>query len=47
MKNWIVTYTLDKEIFHVEEVEGTTFTEAYVILMLRRPGAIITNLKEA
>jgi hypothetical protein len=46
MKKWIVTYTLDKETFNLEEVESRSFTEAYVVLMLRHPGAIITNLKE-
>lgn len=47
MKNWIVTYTLDQELFNVEEVDGKTYTSAYVNTMLRHPGAIITDIKEA
>jgi hypothetical protein len=47
MKKWKVTYTFDKESFRVEAVEGKTFTEAYVNLMLRHPGAMITDIKEA
>lgn len=47
MKNWIVTYTLDKELFNVEEIGGETYTEAYVNMMLRHPGAMITDIKEA
>ena len=47
MKKWIATYTLDTEHFNVEEVEGSTYTKAYVNLMLRHPDAQITELKEA
>ena len=46
MKSWIVTFTLDKEIYQVESIEGETFTEAYVRMMLRHHGAIITDIKE-
>lgn len=46
MKNWKVTFTFDKEEFRVESVEGNTFTEAYVNMMLRHPGAMITDIKE-
>lgn len=47
MKNWKVTFTFDKESFRVEAVEGKTYTEAYVNLMLKHPGAIITKITEA
>ncbi len=47
MKKWKVTYTFDKESFRVEAIEGKTYTEAYVNLMIKRPGAIITAIEEA
>lgn len=47
MKKWKVTYTLDKESYRVEAIEGKTYTEAYVNMMLKHPGAIITEIKEA
>ena len=47
MKKWKVTYTFDKESFRVEDIEGKTYTEAYVNMMLKRPGAMITDIKEA
>ena len=46
MKNWTVTYTLDKEVFNEDEVKGYTYTDAYVNTMIKHPGALITNLKE-
>ena len=46
MKKWIVTFTFDKETFSEDEVDGTTYTEAYVNLMLKNPGAMITKIKE-
>lgn len=47
MKKWKVTYTFDKESFRVEAIEGKTYTDAYVNMMLKRPGAIITAIEEA
>lgn len=47
MNKWIVTYTIDKALFNVEEVEGKTYTAAYINTMLRHPDAIITDIKEA
>lgn len=47
MKKWKVTYTFDKEHYKVEVIEGKTFTEAYVNTMLKRHGAIITDIEEA
>lgn len=47
MKKWKVTYTFNKESFRVEAIEGKTYTEAYVNMMLKRPGAIITAIVEA
>ena len=47
MKKWEVTFTFDKETFIEAQVEGTTYTEAYVNLMLKHPGAMITDIKEA
>lgn len=47
MKKWKVTYTFDKEHFKVEVIEGNTYTEAYVNTMLKRNGAIITDIEEA
>lgn len=46
MKKWKVTYTFDKESFRVETIEGKTYTEAYVNMMLKRHGAIITDIEE-
>jgi hypothetical protein len=47
MKKWKVTYTFDKESFRDETIEGETYTEAYVNTMLKHPGAMITDIKEA
>lgn len=47
MKKWKVTFTFDKEHYKVEVIEGKSFTEAYVNLMLKHPGAMITDIKEA
>ena len=47
MKKWSVTYTLDKVTFITEEISGTNYTDAYVNLMVKVPGAMITELKEA
>lgn len=46
MKKWEVTYTFDKESFGVDTIEGKTYTEAYVNMMLKHPGAMITDIKE-
>ena len=46
MKKWKVTYTLDKESFKTEEVEGKTYTDAYVNMMLRCADAEIVDVRE-
>lgn len=46
MKKWKVRFTLDKEMYQIDIVEAETFTEAYVRMMLRHNGAIITNITE-
>lgn len=46
MKKWIVTHTKDTEIYEVDEVEGRTYTQAYLNASKKFPGDFITNLKE-
>ena len=47
MKKWNVTYTLNKENYSVECIEGETYTDAFVNTMLKHNGAIITNIERA
>ena len=47
MKKWIVTHTLDGEKFDTTEIEGRTYTDAYVNFSVKYPDKIITDLKEA
>lgn len=46
MKKWIVTYTSDAETFKTSDVEGTSYTDAFVNSMMKHPGATITNIIE-
>lgn len=46
MKIWIVTYTENGEEFDTTEVEGETYTMAYVNFEVKHPGRIICELKE-
>lgn len=46
MKKWDVTFTFDKDNFHSIEIEGETYTEAYVNTMIKYPGAMITEICE-
>lgn len=46
MKKWIVTHTSDKETFKTSEIEGTTYTDAYVNFMCKHPNELIKELKE-
>lgn len=45
-KTWNVTYTEDKTTFKTEIIEGKTYTDAYVNMMVKHPDAMITDLKE-
>lgn len=45
MKKWIVTHTSDKETFKTSEIQGTTYTDAYVNFMCKHPGEMISELK--
>lgn len=47
MKYYIVTYTEDMIVYKTEPIEGKSYTDAYVNAMVKYPGAIITDLKEA
>lgn len=47
MKKWIVTHTSDTETYLVDEVEGATYSKAYVKAMGEFPGDMITDLREA
>jgi hypothetical protein len=44
MKKWKVTFTFDNGTFIEDEVDGTSYTDAYVNTMLKHPGADITEL---
>lgn len=46
MKKWIVTHTLDGEKFDTTEIEGRTYTDAYVNCMIKYPNDMITELVE-
>ena len=46
MKKWIVTHTGDKETFITSEIEGTTYTDAFVNFMVKHPGHIVCEIKE-
>lgn len=47
MKKWIVTHTSDMEIFTVDEIDGETYTKAYLNASEKFPDEIICDLKEA
>ena len=47
MKKWIVTHTHDKMTLKTTEIEGETYTDAYVRFSIKYPKEIITELKEA
>lgn len=46
MKKWDVTYTFDKDKYESDQVEGTSYTDAYVNAMIKHPGAMITEIRE-
>lgn len=45
MKNWIVTYTSDKETFKTTEIKGKSYTDAFVNFMIAYPGDIVCEIK--
>lgn len=47
MKKWIVTHTSDTVTFKETEIEGMTYTDAYVNFSVKYPEEMITELKEA
>lgn len=47
MKKWEVTFTEDMEVYMTVSIDGTSYTDAYVNTMVKYPGAIITDMKEA
>ena len=49
MKKWIITHTTDLDLvtLRTTEIEGTSYTDAYVNFMVKYPNEIITELKEA
>lgn len=46
MKKWIVKHTESGEEFGTTEIEGTSYTDAYVNFELKYPGRIICELTE-
>ena len=46
MKKWKVTFTFDNGTFIEDEIDGVTYTDAYVNMMLKHPSAIIADLRE-
>jgi hypothetical protein len=47
MRKWIVTHTLDAETFKDTEIEGTSYTDAYINFRCKYPKEDICELKEA
>lgn len=47
MKKWVVTHTPDAVNYKQTEVEGTSYTDAYVNFYIKHPNEYITELKEA
>lgn len=46
LKSWNVTFTQDMTVYKTVPIEGTSYTDAYVNLMVKYPDAIICELKE-
>lgn len=46
LRCWAATFTQDMTVFKTEPIEGTSYTDAYVNLMVKYPDAIICELKE-
>lgn len=46
MKKWIVTHTENGAKFETTEIEGTSYTDAYVNFEVKYPGKIICEIKE-
>ena len=49
MKKWIVTHTTDLECVtkRTTEIEGISYTDAYVNFMVKYPNEMIIELEEA
>ena len=46
MKEWQITYTLDKHVFEIAIIEATTYTMAIIELLRKYPNAEYTDIKE-
>ena len=46
LRCWNATFTQDMTVYKTESIEGTSYTDAYVNLMVKYPDAIICELKE-
>ena len=46
LRCWTVTFTQDMTVYKIVPIEGTSYTDAYVNLMVKYPDAIICELKE-
>lgn len=46
MKKWIVTHTHDAVNYKKTEIEGTSYTDAYVNFEIAYPNEIICDIKE-
>ena len=46
MKNWIVTHTSDTKTFKKTEINGTSYTDAYVNFSVKYPDEMITEIIE-
>jgi hypothetical protein len=45
MKKWTVTHSNDFDTFNKTEIEGKTYTDAYVNFMCKHPGEMISELE--
>ena len=46
MKKWIVTHTNDGVSLKNTEIEGTSYTDAFVNFEIAYPGEIVCEIKE-
>lgn len=46
MKEWLITFTLDRQLFEVVIIQAVTYTMAIVELLRKHPKAEYTDIKE-
>ena len=47
MRKWIVTHTHDAVSYKNTEVEGTSYTDAFVNFQIANPGETVCEIQEA